>query len=436
MQGELCLMSMNAHRVFTNNGATGSYLGSLTLVDATETLLRGARDAIREALREGLREWPELIRKGELFEAAFADAEPQPLRPKFRMQGSFSYHTCNTPAWTPPQEVDLDDGVFLPVSFLEEGGDLHPVVISQGYFAAVERILGPLCKREGWTLITDKPSCVRIQVQPDAHVDLALYAVPDREFDTLIELMAQRTEFATAERAIEKVRLRDSVELAEALYRGLRADHIMLAHRDEGWKRSDPRKLEDWFAEAVRTHGPQLRRVCRYLKGWRDHQWEACRLASIALMAAAVTSYKEAKASVPEGRDDLALLMVAERLPEILAGTIANPVVDGARLDEGWSKADREGFVAQAVALRDELRDALQATGDAEAVLTRLTKAFGDRIPDDVSLVSLDGAASLQVPETKSVAAPAVLSAGLLAKMAEEPEVREAVTKVGSNRFG
>jgi hypothetical protein len=62
----------------------------------------------------------------------------------------------------------------------------------------------------------------------------------------------------------------------------------MLAHRDEGWKPSDPRKLEEWFRAAVRQHGEQLRRVCRYLKNWRDNRWEGCRLSSIALMACTV----------------------------------------------------------------------------------------------------------------------------------------------------
>ena len=39
------------------------------------------------------------------------------------------------------QEIDLDDGVFLPVSFLSQNGGAHPIVASAGYFAAVERIL-------------------------------------------------------------------------------------------------------------------------------------------------------------------------------------------------------------------------------------------------------------------------------------------------------
>jgi hypothetical protein len=424
-------MTLNVHRVFTGSGGAKNYLSALTVDDATEATLRAARDKIRNAVKDGLRDWETLVRKQDLFESVFASVEPPPLRPKFRMQGSFSYRTCNVPAQTPPQEIDLDDGVFLPVSFLSQNGSIHPAIVSRGFFVAVERILDPLCKSEGWRLVKDKSSCVRVEVTNDAHIDLALYAIPDEDFISLVETASAKAAH-TQNRVLTKRQLQESIEFADELYRDLPADHIMLAHRDEGWKKSDPRKLEDWFRAALKTYGEQVRRICRYLKGWRDYQWNACRLASIALMAAVIKAYEEAAAAVPENRDDKALLMVAERLPGILSGRIDNPVVEGARLDEGWSPEQRAAYVARAKDLHRRLQDALQGTDNPDGALASLTAAFGDRIPDDTDLIATEDSV-----ETKSaVSSPAVLSLGLLKEMGKEPSIRDAVKKEGDSRYG
>lgn len=415
-------MALNAHRVFTSPSNDNTYLGALTLEPPRERQLREARDACRSAIKEGLREWATIIERAALFEAEWAHAEPPALRPKFKMQGSFAYHTLNEPAYSPPQEIDLDDGVFVPVSFLMRGGAAHPVLQSAGYFRAVEALLRPVCQRNGWTLVTDKPSCIRVEIDSDAHLDFALYAIPDDEFDKLI------TEEAALAKTLgyqHRAMVTDAAEFAEPVYRNLSADQIMLAHREEGWKPSDPRKLEDWFRKAVGDHGEQLRRVCRYLKGWRDEHWDACRLSSIALMACAVEVYRSEGAALSAGRDDLAMLQVAGRLPDLLAGRIANPVVDGQFLDEGWTADQRQEFVYKAGLLHSRLRDALEGTDSAVACLAALTAAFGARIPNDSSLIR---------PEGSSPAAPAVLTSGLLRQGVAEPQ--SAVKRDGDRRYG
>ena len=398
-------MALNAHRVFTGPADADHFMAALTLEPARERLLRAARDTCREAIRAGLRSWSTVLQKSILFEAAVANVAPTSLKPKFKMQGSFAYRTLNEPAHTPPQEIDLDDGVFVPVSFLNNNGRSHPALISSGYFRAVEVLLTPVCQEHGWTLITDKPSCVRVELGDGAHIDFALYAIPDEEFDELIETEVLAKSMHAQDRAL----LTDQIELAEDLYRGLREDQIMLAHRDEGWKPSDPRKLEDWFRAALRTHGEQLRRVCRYLKGWRDYHWEACRLSSIALMSCVVTTFDEAASAPADNRDDLALLAVSERLPALFRGRIVNPVVDGQHLDEGWSAEQRQTFVAEAQALLDRLREALIGTDSAPRALASLVRAFGDRLPDNYELIKLEGRG--QMP------APAVHTSGFVKKM-------------------
>lgn len=388
-------MSANAHRVFENSSAVGSFHSEITVSDRQAEALRQARDEIRSCLREGLRGWETLVEKAQLFDDTLRGVDTPALRPKFRMQGSFSYRTQVEPAHLPPQEIDLDDGMFLPVSFLQGGGRVKPVVASRGLFLAVERALMPLCNRRGWKLITNKPSCVRVEISDTAHVDIALYAIPDAQFAQLVENAAIKTAGGgTADHLLE------ALEFQDAVYRQLSAETLMLAHRVEGWKPSDPRKLDEWFSSAIEQHGPQLRRVCKYLKGWRDFQWkDECRLSSIALMAATVQAFDNLDLSAGLERDDLALLQVAQSLPDFLARRIPNPVVEGQYLDEGWSTEQRNEFVTKASELANRLHRALNRSSTATLVLKELTKGFGDRIPQDEDLIQVD---ALSAPYIRS----------------------------------
>lgn len=417
-------MAVNAHRAF-NGSHEEAFLNQIKLPDEDKNGLRAARDEIRSALKQGLRDWPTLIEESVFLKDGLRASTVAVQTPKFRMQGSFSYHTVNDPAQKPPQEVDLDDGMFLPVSFLEENGGRNPAIVSSAYFTAVETILTSLCQAKGWTL-TEKASCVRVLISRKAHVDVALYAIPDSEFETLVELSARTKDSVTAHD------LRESLEFAASTYRGLNADQIMLAHRDKGWIASDPRKLEDWFTEAVRTYGDQVRFVSRYLKAWRDEEWPDARLASIALMSATVTVFEDplADRTLLEGRDDLALLSVAERLPDILRSPIPNPVVEGERLDQGWSDGERQTFVEGAERLSNSLRDAISASSSAALTVELLRESLGERLPDDAELIEV-----ITGLETKSaVGAPAVLATGLFSSDVSAEE-REAVKLDGDERY-
>jgi hypothetical protein len=416
-----CRVGINAHRALYSASSKDSYLGALTVPSTDEEELRAVRDDIRNAVRTGFAEWSSHVSRQRLLEDAvlskLADTNPA-LRPKFRMQGSWSYHTLNETTHEPPQEIDLDDGVFLPVSFLTQNGSTHPALASSAYFEAVEDILQPLCKERGWTLVREKPSCVRVEVRDGAHIDLALYAIPDDEFTNLLEkaLIADRARLS-AQRLDEELAFRDEV------YPSLPADHIMLAHRDDGWKPSDPRKLENWFNDAVKKHGDQLRRVCRYLKGWRDWTWKGCRLSSISLMACVVDAYDKATAAPAANRDDKALEMIAAGLPTQLRGKIDNPVVPGQRLDDGWDDTDacRSEFVNKATELARALSNAL-AGNDADRAAGILGQAFGKYLPKqpDFYVVEESGRAD-------------VLTTGILRGSDEQ---RSPVKLGGENRYG
>jgi hypothetical protein len=330
------------------------------------------------------------------------------------MQGSFSYRTCNDPAHKPPQETDLDDGMFLPVSFLQgRGGNANPILISKGLFAAAEQTLSPLCEKRGWRLV-EKLSCVRVQLKDDAHVDLALYAIPDEEYTTLVE-KALLAEDSAARDGIRK-RFAEDAELSTEVYRSLSRAQIMLAHRQEGWKPSDPRKLEDWFRDAVAKNGEHLRRVCRYLKGWRDYRWEDtdCRLSSIALMAAVVDAFEANPSLAGEpNRDDKALLAVCDRLHVFISAGIVNPVLVRQRLDENWTTGQRREYLSAASDLAAHVHAAIFGTNSPSIAIAELRKAFGDRIPDNPKLISDDSGLELK----SSVAAPAVVAGSEIERM-------------------
>ncbi|PVM85123.1 CBASS cGAMP synthase [Caulobacter radicis] len=411
-------MAINAHRAFTSS-STNNYLAGLTVERDREDELRAARDDAREAVRNALR----TITSPYLFESA--TVEQSALRPKFRMQGSFAYRTLNDPSQA-PQEIDLDDGMFVPVSFLTGSeGNARPGIISDRYFEAVEAALAPLCDARGWELETDLPSCVRIRLNDGAHVDMALYAIPDEEFAILVEKAAPEGMANDSLRAAA-----DSIEFSEQVYRDLDPDQIMLAHREEGWKPSDPRKLDEWFQEGLKAHGEQFRRVCRYLKGWRDHTWSSCRLASIALMACARASF-DADKSIADNRDDLRMLDVSQRLPEQLKTRIRNPVVEGQFLDEKWDKPARDDFVQKAQDLAGRLEDALLGSDSKQAAVNALIGAFGPRVPNDVSLILTD-----DDPSGGGVPMPAILKSGMLHELGREPAVRDVVRKDGDGRYG
>ncbi|MFV0292980.1 MAG: CBASS cGAMP synthase [Paracoccus sp. (in: a-proteobacteria)] len=426
-------MPVNAHKAL-NSANESCYVRKLRLPKEREDELRAVRDDLREAIRSGLRDWTSRFEITEMVTRDAITAFNQERtniseaigRPKFRMQGSFSYSTVNDPAKgkAPPLQIDLDDGMFLPTRYINRDGSLAPSLAAEGYFRAVEQLVSNLCEANGWTLKT-KTSCVRIEIDREAHVDIALYAVPEKEFATLVETaMAQN-------RVIKDgfMELRDD-DFANEIYDRLSADQMRLACRDEDgrgkWIPSDPRKLEEWFRDAVRDHGDQVRFVSRYLKAWRDEQ-DLRGLASIALMWAVVEVFENHNGYKPfDGRDDLALLAVARALPDILRDEIPNPVVAGARLDQGWTEADRQAYVEAAGQLKAQLEAALVTSNTPQVTLRHMLDALGTRFPTDMNLL-VDEA----VDGVEAVAAPEVLTSSLL----EIKDERAAVKLGGDERY-
>ncbi|MDE3109592.1 MAG: hypothetical protein KGL02_06595, partial [Acidobacteriota bacterium] len=302
---------LRLNKLLLNNDDARAFDAQIEPTDAQRKYLFESKDRIRDHLREGItRASVEVL------------GMDQRVSPRFRTQGSWSYRTCVQRAHT-TQEMDWDFGVYLPVKVFEENHT--PPVAAQTYFRLVEGLLEELCKREGWQLDRGKQSCVRVKVGRGAHIDVPLYAAPESQFKLIQE---RALALAKASTSVHDARyLNESVEfgeLVEPAWEDL--DDIHLARRDGTWKKSDPEAVSRWFNDRVKELAPfgqQMRRICRYLKAWRDFWWpKDDGPSSVALMIATAQHFKGSNFQ----RDDLML----EEAVKHLAIAVLSPLREAA----------------------------------------------------------------------------------------------------------
>jgi hypothetical protein len=329
----------------------GCFLDELNLKPHELAEIDGARQDIREVLKANLpRALSEKGLEGEICE------------PRFYIQGSRAYKTLNSPCTTPPQQSDIDDGVYLPLSVMRE--ESSPKLAISLFFDAVIDVLEPMCAERRWQTKA-KDTCVRVIISPYAHIDLPLYVIPDTLFK-LIKANMESRGHAMFDSAINSER--DS-------WKTLPSDKILLADRKQGWRKSDPMAMKNWFKRECQEKGDQLIRVVRYLKAFRDKQWEENGPSSILLMAAACPLFEYV-----DKRDDRALLKVVKGIPDALRNGVQSPIDTEASLT---AHMPREA-IADAVELFQEfakhLEGAIDAT-DTEVAQIWLRNMLGDRFP-------------------------------------------------------
>jgi len=357
--------------------------------------IQEAKNDVRMALRDQM---PLIYRE--------QGGEGKPPTPRFFTQGSHAYKTLNAPA-KPPQQADIDDGCYLPLSFLAQTE--RPSVAADVFFRIAEVALAKLCEERDWQLST-KPTCLRIQISKRAHIDVPLYAIPDDEFKTLSKALEARHGYAL-----------DSVRGATDSWDELPQGKVLLAHREEGWTYSDPRPIKEWFTDQVEKKGEQFRRVVRYLKAYRDWTWTSGGPSSILLMAAAAPIFQKI-----DRRDDAALLQVVERLPGELRKGVSNPRNPNESLTDRLRKSDPSRDMVEEVARQferfgRELQAILDASHAGQAC-TWMQQLFGDRFPNRPHRV-------------KSLATP-VAAGSVAAAIAASPAIAGASEIVGRTRAG
>lgn len=308
---------LKLHKLFLNDGDERAFNEQIEPEDAQRIYLTDCKDKIRDHLFKGITQLSVEVLGTE-----------HSVSPRFRTQGSWSYRTCIQRAH-PHQEMDWDFGVYLPVGVFE---DQTPKVAANAYFSLVQSLLESLCQREGWRLNHERQSCIRVQVGSGAHIDVPLYAAPEAEFELIRERAAALAQ--TSSSAHDAQYLRESVafgELVEPAWEDLQAIH--LARRDGTWKKSDPEAVARWYNDcvlALAPFGSQMRRVCRYLKAWRDFWWPGDEApSSVALMIATAQHFE----STNFRRDDLALEQAAKHLAGVVMQPLKEITIDGGEED-------------------------------------------------------------------------------------------------------
>ncbi|MGQ4879323.1 CBASS cGAMP synthase [Billgrantia sp. LNSP4103-1] len=339
--------------------APPTFLKALDLSPEEKKSIDVARKEIRDALREGL---PAALR-----EKGYTG---RVCEPKFYIQGSWAYKTLNRPCQTPPQQSDVDDGVYLPLSIMKE--ETKPHLAIDDFYAAVMEVLQPLCNDYGWEL-KRKATCMRVVISHYAHIDLPLYAIPDEQYLILKAAMEERN-----------VRTLDSIAATAATqtWKRLPSDQILLAC-DRGWIKSDPLSMKEWFEQEVQDKGQQLRRVIRYIKGFRDQQWDEKGPSSIFLMAAACPLFE-----LEYKRDDEALLTVLKGMPQALRDGVLSPIDQDVYLTAALSEEEIEAAAEKFEMFAKYLEAAMSLSASAKEQACRwMREMLGDRFPNRPDLI-------------------------------------------------
>ena len=353
-------------KLLFNTVGDPNFLAEITLKDHELKDLDEAKKLVRQHLRD-----------------TFAGISKQLLgariTPRFFTQGSRAYRTLNRGAWMPPQQIDLDDGVYLPMSFMQSTS--RPSVAASAFFKVVDSALIELARQEKWKFDGSKPTCARLIISAAAHIDVPMYAIPDKEFETL-EKAAQQMGINL--RNLQLLEARWPADTWDVIPDG----KVLLAHREEDWMVSDPRKIHAWFIEAVEMYGEILRRICRYLKAWRDfYGKEMDNVSSILLMTCAFMAFKKV-ARVPSS-EHAAFLAIARELPAYLAGEIRCIPDPAQRLDTKMSDAERRKAIDLAKALVDKLETTLENCFSSAVAISNMQDVLGSRFPNRPDLVKV-----------------------------------------------
>ena len=399
---------------------------NLMIPGGEKDALMAARKAVRYHIRAHFADMGATPRFLDAHESqVWKWAFPQGAKPRFLTQGSFAYHTLNRPHTTPPQQVDLDDGVYFAVS---EASTLKAPssLLSKALFREIESALEKLAREKGWKLVADKPACVRLIISRDAHIDIPSYVISEEEMKGL--------QFAQANHDTGLVSF---YEQAGLQYHP-EVPTVWLAHRKEGWIPSDPRKVLDWVAQCVADYGPAYRNICRYLKAWRDCQWEKSPLSSICIMAIVDNALKKGGVAIDPKRHDKSVLSVVECMKSQVLNGVPDPTNDGKRLDQNISVSERKDICERIDVLQSALQKALHSltlsTGDA---VNLLCKQFGRHFPKAPDLVIkiavavtggatpavTGGATPVVVPVRRPWAATHILPSGRQTEIADASKI-------------
>ncbi|HHF2891526.1 TPA: CBASS cGAMP synthase [Vibrio diabolicus] len=297
------------------------------------------------------------------------------LKPKFASQGSFVYKTMNSPC-QPPQQMDLDDGIYLPLDMFED----KPLIGKDLFFNYVDKTLSNLAERKGWRFSDEKNTCARLIIDRELHVDIPLYAVPKERHLAMLENVA--------------LNAMDGASTKSETTARLEPNEVNLALRNaESWTVSDPAVLNDYFKHNFKFYKELVggedvcRRVSRYLKAWRDHAFNTGGPSSVSLMMCVVLSFQEMSRtrSMNKLTDGEALAECAKRLPDQLRSGVINDAEKGKEEilfpKKDMTESETEEVYQAANEFFSSLQKAVNAKSKDDAI-SYLQNSFGSRFPN------------------------------------------------------
>ena len=326
-----------------------SFLSKLKVSESDYEIIHKAIGKIKEALQKGL-------------------SKEYGKSPRFMTQGSARYGTLNNPCVVPPQQMDYDIGCYLPLS--EHMEEENPIDAENIFFKIADKILADLVKQEGWNFYSkEKDTCCRVEINEKIHIDIPLYSVPDEEFNTIKDRIIKCSDSYQFSRLVEDTQRApswDDFEFTE----------VLLAHRQIGWKKSDPRDLNIHFEKVTQYKGEQIRRLFRYMKAFRDKQWVTKGPSSIFLMCV----IDRVILAMTKDEDAIAFLQVLEEFSNLSSRHVENPKDSEEKIS--ISSEDYNKLKVVSLAFYTDLKKAIynQTLSGMEAC-TLIQKHLGDRFP-------------------------------------------------------
>lgn len=332
------------------------------------------------------------------------------LNPRFWTQGSFQYDTLNIPYATPPQEMDIDDGTYLPMAIFEG----RPVIGHRLLLLLVDSSLNSLVhENKGW-IFEAKRTCARIKIPAEhTHIDVPMYAIPEDQF--LLKEAAIAKSLTASMEAIDSIN--GAIPNNRADY-SLDEDCVNLALRedDQKWMKSDPKTVENWFNDSCMRIGPHLRSICRIMKAWRDVQWpDGGGPSSISLMAATVNILDR----IPHNSNDFSstMLMLASNIKDEFCQGIESPDETDEKLlfPHLAEHGEREHEVIKKLTELHATLISAQQSPSREIALKKINQAFGDRVDrSDLIVSEISAPAFMSEPKrgTKPVAISSTMASG------------------------
>ena len=245
-------------------------------------------------------------------------------KPTFHMQGSFEMKTIINPL---NEEYDLDDGVYLQ-HLPEDFGDWPRPATVHGY------IKNALANKTSEPPI-DKDTCVRLVYKNDYHIDFPIY--------------------------------------------GISENMQYLAHKSEGWIESNPKELTKWTLENIQSRGEQLRRLVKYLKGWKDFKQNNVKLPSGMILTILIANHYQ-----KNNTDQISFVETCDEVFNYLSNNfyLERPVSPHENLFENYTNSQRDNFLTQLKALIEDGNKAVNLSDSKSEEASKLwRKHLGDRFP-------------------------------------------------------